>query len=101
MPRPAPRGKIVNDLEDAVEHIETHGSHHSDAIVTADAANAERFLNEVDSATVYWNTSTRFTDGAKFGFGAEIGISTDELHARDPMALEKLTTYKYVILGTG
>ncbi len=93
--------KIVHDLDEAVEHIETHGSHHSDAIVTADPARAERFLNEVDSATVYWNASTRFTDGAEFGFGAEIGISTDKLHARGPMALEELTTYKYVIRGTG
>ena len=93
--------KIVPDLDDAIEHIETHGSHHSDAIVTADPARAERFLNEVDSATVYWNASTRFTDGGEFGFGAEIGISTDKLHARGPMALEELTTYKYVIRGTG
>ena len=93
--------KIVDDLPDAIEHIETHGSHHSDAIVTADTARAERFLNEVDSATVYWNASTRFTDGAEFGFGAEIGISTDKLHARGPMALEELTTYKYVIRGNG
>ena len=93
--------KVVDDLDEAVEHIETHGSHHSDAIVTADPARAERFLNEVDSATVYWNASTRFTDGGEFGFGAEIGISTDKLHARGPMALEELTTYKYVIRGTG
>ncbi len=93
--------KVIGDLDEAVEHIETHGSHHSDAIVTADAARAERFLNEVDSATVYWNASTRFTDGAEFGFGAEIGISTDKLHARGPMALEELTTYKYVIRGNG
>ena len=93
--------KVVADLEAAVQHIETYGSHHSDAIVTADAACAERFLNEVDSATVYWNASTRFTDGNEFGFGAEIGISTDKLHARGPMALEELTTYKYVIRGDG
>ena len=93
--------RVVDGLEEAVSHIETHGSHHSDAIVTADAACAERFLNEVDSATVYWNASTRFTDGMEFGFGAEIGISTDKLHARGPMALEELTTYKYVIRGTG
>ncbi len=93
--------KVVGGLDEAVAHIETHGSHHSDAIVTADAACAERFLNEVDSATVYWNASTRFTDGGEFGFGAEIGISTDKLHARGPMALEELTTYKYVIRGTG
>ena len=93
--------RVVGELEDAVTHIETYGSHHSDAIVTTDEACAERFLNEVDSATVYWNASTRFTDGAEFGFGAEIGISTDKLHARGPMALEELTTYKYVIRGTG
>ncbi len=93
--------KVVGDLEEAVAHIEDHGSHHSDGIVTADAATAERFLAEVDSATVYWNASTRFTDGAEFGFGAEIGISTDKLHARGPMALEELTTYKYVLRGTG
>lgn len=93
--------KVVDSLEAAVAHIEAHGSHHSDAIVTADAAAAERFLNAVDSATVYWNASTRFTDGGEFGFGAEIGISTDRLHARGPMGLEELTTYKYVIRGTG
>ena len=93
--------KVVGDLDEAVAHIEAHGSHHSDSIVTADSARAERFLREVDSATVYWNASTRFTDGGEFGFGAEIGISTDKLHARGPMALEELTTYKYVIRGTG
>ena len=93
--------KIVDGLDNAIAHIETHGSHHSDVIVTADTARAERFLNEVDSATVYWNASTRFTDGGEFGFGAEIGISTDKLHARGPMGLEELTTYKYVIRGTG
>jgi glutamate-5-semialdehyde dehydrogenase len=93
--------KVVGDLDEAVAHIERYGSHHSDAIVTADAAAAERFLNEVDSATVYWNASTRFTDGGEFGFGAEIGISTDKLHARGPMALEELTTYKYQIRGEG
>jgi len=93
--------KMVDSLDAAVEHIETNGSHHSDGIITADAAKAERFLAEVDSATVYWNASTRFTDGGEFGFGAEIGISTDKLHARGPMALEELTTYKYVLRGTG
>jgi glutamate-5-semialdehyde dehydrogenase len=93
--------KVVDSLADAVEHIETNGSHHSDGIITADAATAERFLSEVDSATVYWNASTRFTDGGEFGFGAEIGISTDKLHARGPMALEELTTYKYVLRGNG
>ncbi len=93
--------KVVPDLAAATEHIDKYGSHHSDAIITADIDRAERFLNEVDSATVYWNASTRFTDGGEFGFGAEIGISTDKLHARGPMALEELTTYKYVIRGTG
>jgi glutamate-5-semialdehyde dehydrogenase len=93
--------KVVDSAEEAIEHIERYGSHHSDCIVTGNEATAEEFLNAVDSATVYWNASTRFTDGAEFGFGAEIGISTDKLHARGPMALEELTTYKYVIRGTG
>jgi glutamate-5-semialdehyde dehydrogenase len=93
--------RVVDGIEDAIHHIETHGSHHSDCIVTANAARAEKFLNEVDSATIYWNASTRFTDGGEFGFGAEIGISTDKLHARGPMALEELTTYKYLIRGDG
>ena len=93
--------KIVSGVAEAVDHIERYGSHHSDAIVTEDAATAEKFLNEVDSATVYWNASTRFTDGGEFGFGAEIGISTDKLHARGPMALPELTTYRYLIRGDG
>jgi len=93
--------KVVDSAAEAEEHIERYGSHHSDCIVTANEATAEEFLNAVDSATVYWNASTRFTDGAEFGFGAEIGISTDKLHARGPMALEELTTYKYLIRGTG
>jgi glutamate-5-semialdehyde dehydrogenase len=93
--------KIVANIDEAIAHIEANGSHHSDAIVTADSEAAGKFLNEVDSATVYWNASTRFTDGGEFGFGAEIGISTDKLHARGPMALEELTTYKYQIRGTG
>ncbi len=93
--------KVVDSPDEAIAHIEEHGSHHSDGIVTRDAATAERFLAEVDSATVYWNASTRFTDGGEFGFGAEIGISTDKLHARGPMALEELTTYKYVLRGDG
>jgi glutamate-5-semialdehyde dehydrogenase len=93
--------KIVPDLAAAIDHIEHYGSHHSDAIITADEATAERFLNQVDSATVYWNASTRFTDGGEFGFGAEIGISTDKLHARGPMALPELTTYRYLIRGEG
>jgi glutamate-5-semialdehyde dehydrogenase len=93
--------KVVASLEEAIAHIAEHGSHHSDAIVTSDAAAAGKFLQAVDSAAVYWNASTRFTDGAEFGFGAEIGISTDRLHARGPMALEELTTYKYVARGAG
>jgi glutamate-5-semialdehyde dehydrogenase len=93
--------KVVKSVDEAIDHIETHGSHHSDGIITANEETAERFLAEVDSATVYWNASTRFTDGGEFGFGAEIGISTDKLHARGPMALEELTTYKYQLRGTG
>jgi glutamate-5-semialdehyde dehydrogenase len=93
--------KIVGSVDEAIVHIESHGSHHSDVIVTADQATAEKFLQNVDSATVYWNASTRFTDGGEFGFGCEIGISTDKLHARGPMALEELTSYKYLIRGTG
>ena len=92
---------VVDSVEEAIAHIESHGSHHSDCIVTANEATAEAFLNQIDSATVYWNASTRFTDGGEFGFGAEIGISTDKLHARGPMALEELTTYKYQVRGTG
>ena len=93
--------KVVDSVEEAITHIEYHGSRHSDAIITADSATAEAFLNGVDSSTVYWNASTRFTDGGEFGFGCEIGISTDKLHARGPMALEELTSYKYQIRGTG
>jgi len=92
---------VVDSTDNAIEHIERFGSHHSDCIVTRDEQTAEQFLREVDSATVYWNASTRFTDGSEFGFGAEIGISTDKLHARGPMALEELTSYKYVIRGDG
>jgi glutamate-5-semialdehyde dehydrogenase len=93
--------RVVDDLNQAIDHMERYGSHHSDAIVTGDAEAAEKFLNGVDSATVYWNASTRFTDGGEFGFGAEIGISTDKLHARGPMGLDELTSYKYVIRGDG
>ena len=93
--------KVVPSLAAAVTHINAHGSHHSDAIVSGDEAAGRTFTQEVDSATVYVNASTRFTDGGEFGMGAEIGISTDKLHARGPMGLEELTTYKYVIHGTG
>ena len=93
--------KVVKDLKQAIEHINTYGSHHSDAIVTNNREEAEQFLKSIDSATVYVNASTRFTDGYEFGFGAEVGISTDKLHARGPMALEELTTYKYTIEGQG
>jgi glutamate-5-semialdehyde dehydrogenase len=93
--------RIVDSLEEAVEHIETYGSHHTDAIVTEDEAIAQAFLRDVDSSAVFWNASTRFNDGGEFGFGAEIGISTNRLHARGPMALEELTTYKYIVRGKG
>ncbi len=93
--------RVVRSLDEAIEHIARYGSAHSDAIVTKDEARAARFLREVDSAAVYVNASTRFTDGFEFGLGAEIGISTDRLHARGPMGLEELTTYKYVVRGTG
>jgi glutamate-5-semialdehyde dehydrogenase len=93
--------RIIDSLEEAVEHIETYGSHHTDAVVTEDEAVAQAFLRDVDSSAVFWNASTRFNDGGEFGFGAEIGISTNRLHARGPMALEELTTYKYVVRGKG
>lgn len=92
---------IVDSLDAAIDHINRHGSHHSDCIVTNDEAAAGRFLDEVDSAAVFWNASTRFSDGGEFGFGAEIGISTDKLHARGPMGLEELTSYKYRLYGAG
>jgi glutamate-5-semialdehyde dehydrogenase len=93
--------KVVSSLEEAVEHIRRYGSAHSDAIVTRETSHAARFTDAVDSAAVYVNASTRFTDGFQFGLGAEIGISTDRLHARGPMGLEELTTYKYVVQGQG
>jgi len=93
--------KIVDSLDEAIEHISRYGSAHSDAIVTTHQAHATRFLHEVDSACVYVNASTRFTDGFQFGLGAEIGISTGKLHARGPMGLEELTTYKYIVFGDG
>ncbi|HHT9116491.1 MAG: glutamate-5-semialdehyde dehydrogenase [Planctomycetes bacterium] len=93
--------KVVNSLDDAIAHMAKYGSNHSDAIVTDNVANALRFTKEVDSAAVYVNASTRFTDGYEFGMGAEIGISTDKLHARGPMGLEELTSYKFVVFGNG
>jgi len=93
--------RVVDGLEAAVEHIETHGSGHTDAIVTEDPAAAEAFVDKVDSAIVLVNASTQFADGGEFGFGAEIGIATDKLHARGPVGAEQLTTFKYVVRGTG
>jgi glutamate-5-semialdehyde dehydrogenase len=93
--------KVVDSLDEALEHIEKYGSGHSEAIVTEDHSAATRFLNEVDAACVYANASTRFTDGAQFGLGAEIGISTQKFHARGPMALKELTSYKWIIRGSG
>ena len=93
--------KVVNSLDDAILHITKYGSNHSDAIITEDVNNALKFTKEVDSAAVYVNASTRFTDGYEFGMGAEIGISTDKLHARGPMGLEELTSYKFVVFGNG
>lgn len=93
--------KIVKDVQGALEHIQTYGSAHSDAIITENYTTAEEFLNGVDSACVYLNASTQFTDGGEFGFGAEVGISTNKLHARGPMGIEGLTTYKYKIYGSG
>jgi glutamate-5-semialdehyde dehydrogenase len=93
--------KVVDSLDDALEHIERYGSGHSEAIITEDYESAMRFLNEVDAACVYVNASTRFTDGGQFGLGAEVGISTQKLHARGPMGLKELTTYKWIIFGNG
>jgi len=93
--------RVVENIDQAIEHINSYGSHHSDTIVTKDQNQAQVFLDAVDSACVYVNASTRFTDGYEFGFGAEVGISTDKLHVRGPMALEGLTSYKYEIYGNG
>ena len=93
--------KVVKDLDEALAHIREYGTMHSECIVTEDAANAEKFLQEVDAAAVYHNASTRFTDGFEFGFGAEIGISTQKLHARGPMGLPALTSTKYRVYGSG
>jgi len=93
--------KVVSSIDNAIDHISVYGSSHSDTIITDDKSNAKKFTAEVDSAAVYVNASTRFTDGFEFGMGAEIGISTDKLHARGPMGLKELTSYKYIVHGTG
>ena len=93
--------KMVSDIDEAIKHIGKYGSSHSDAIITENYSQAEKFLNSVDSACVYLNASTQFTDGGEFGFGAEVGISTNKLHARGPMGINELTTYKFKILGNG
>ena len=93
--------KIVSSIEEAIAHINKYNTGHSESIITKDYTNALKFQDEIDAAAVYVNASTRFTDGFEFGFGAEIGISTQKLHARGPMGLEALTTTKYVIFGDG
>jgi glutamate-5-semialdehyde dehydrogenase len=93
--------RVINGVDEAIDHITKYGSAHSDAIVTRNKATAEKFLREVDSSSVFWNASTRLADGGQYGFGAEIGISTDKLHARGPMGLEELTSYKFVVVGDG
>jgi glutamate-5-semialdehyde dehydrogenase len=93
--------RIVDGLDQAIDHIETYGSHHTDAIITEDYGRARRFLREVDSSSVMVNASTRFAEGFEYGLGAEIGISTDKLHARGPVGLEGLTTEKFIVLGVG
>jgi glutamate-5-semialdehyde dehydrogenase len=93
--------RVVDGVQAAIDHINHYGSAHSDSIVTKNEARAKQFLAEVDSAAVYWNASTRFTDGGEFGMGAEIGISTDKIGARGPMGLDELTSYKWIGIGTG
>jgi glutamate-5-semialdehyde dehydrogenase len=93
--------RVMDGVRAAIDHINYYGSAHSDCIITCNEARAKQFLAEVDSATVYWNASTRFTDGGEFGMGAEIGISTDKIGARGPMGLEELTSYKWLGIGTG
>ena len=91
--------KVVDDMDEAIAHIQAHGSEHSDGILTNDWHNATRFVNEINSAAVFVNASTRFNDGGQFGLGAEVAVSTQKLHARGPMGLEELTTYKWICLG--
>jgi glutamate-5-semialdehyde dehydrogenase len=93
--------KIVGGLDEAIEHIDRYGTGHSDGILTEDYSHAQQFVDAVDSSAVYVNASTRFTDGGQFGLGAEVAISTQRLHARGPMGLQELTTYKWVIFGRG
>jgi glutamate-5-semialdehyde dehydrogenase len=93
--------KLVDNLDEAIAHINLFGSHHTDCIITENATNAEKFMQLVDSAGVYQNCSTRFADGFRYGFGAEVGISTGKIHARGPVGLEGLVTYKYKIFGEG
>jgi glutamate-5-semialdehyde dehydrogenase len=93
--------KVVDSLDEALEHIEQYGSGHSEAIITEDYSKAMRFLDDVDAAAVFVNASTRFTDGSQFGLGAEVAISTNKMHARGPMGLRELTSYKWTVLGTG
>ena len=93
--------KMVDDVEAAVAHINTYGSHHTDAIVSREAAEIERFMVAVDSSSLMVNASTRFSDGGQYGMGCEIGISTDKLHARGPMGIDELTTYKWIVRGQG
>jgi glutamate-5-semialdehyde dehydrogenase len=93
--------RVVSDSNEAIDHINRYSTKHSESIITSDESNARKFLELVDSAAVYWNASTRFTDGGEFGFGAEMGVSTQKLHCRGPFALQELTSTKYQIVGTG
>jgi glutamate-5-semialdehyde dehydrogenase len=93
--------KLVEGVDEAISHIEHYGSHHTDAIVTDDTAAAERFLTQIDSAILLWNASTQFADGGEFGMGAEIGIATGKFHARGPVGVNELTSYKYIVRGNG
>lgn len=93
--------KLVSNMDEAIDHINQHGSKHTDLIISEDRENAEKFMNLVDSAGVFWNASTRFADGFRYGFGAEIGVSTNKTHARGPVGLEGLMIYKYKLFGNG